>query len=102
MYWRLHISNIVANEAQTGELYYLWSVALNGRVGELHLIDVTILEEHGKHALPMVGYVRVRVSICRIYLITPLDRPSKSGKAGSEKVKFESKHAYMPSRSPFL
>ena len=38
---------------------YLWSVALNGRVGELHLIDVTILDKHGKHTLPMVCYGRV-------------------------------------------
>ncbi len=47
---------------------YLWSVALNGRVGELHLIDVTILEKHSKHTLPVVGCVRVRVrvSVCRI------------------------------------
>lgn len=46
------------SEAQT-TANYLWSVALNRRVGELHLIEMTILDEQGKHALSVAGYVRV-------------------------------------------
>ena len=66
MYWRWDVSDLGVNEAQMAN--YLRSVALNRRVGELHLIDVTILDKHGKHTLPVAGYTRVRVSISDVEL----------------------------------